>query len=146
MPELLYSLLPATSTPEQNKSGVVKTPSPSDNVLTRGMIVDKHATPRASDSSADEDLVRAPCKVTPEGQKSGKLSGRHLKFEDGVSFQSIICSHKEDKPEEANDSNPFCEKNEHKFVPLLPQRNSRGRKRPEEGSSTVVHAQVLKTL
>ena len=111
-----------------------------------------HSTPRTQPEDPSltpeaDDLIRAPCKQTlsPEDiSKPTKLSRKHLKFEDGVSLQSIILSPK-DKTTLSQDvfdshangnGNPFCEKKDNSFVPLVPQSDNSNRKsKSSRGSS-----------
>lgn len=137
MPELLFGIVP--NTPEPIKyafRSAPKTPSPLSDITN----IEKNSnqfTPRTARCEDDdsmtseiEDLVRAPCKLTQspeESSKPAKLSRRQLKFEDGVSLQSIANASKDNKAVvEVFESNPFCEKKENYFVPLKPQRNRGG--------------------
>jgi hypothetical protein len=132
MPELLFGLMPS-STPEHARQPAPKTPSPLSDItnLENG---NNHVTPRtySNDSSMTpevDDIIRAPSKpvssISPEesSHKTEKLSRRQLKFENGHSLQAI--SKIEIKRVEPVENNPFCEKKENNFVPLMPQRNNR---------------------
>jgi hypothetical protein len=153
MPELLFGVMP-TSTPEHAFKSAPKTPSPLSDITN----IDKRhnqVTPRTqpednSMTPEGEELTRAPCKLalSPEdSHQAAKLSRRQLKFEDGVSLQAIASTSKEKENNavvEVFESNPFCEKKENKFVPLLPQRaggsggrggGNKGRKRLEKQKS-----------
>lgn len=153
MPELLFGIVPNTPEPPKYAfKSAPQTPSPLSD-MTNTEKNSNQFTPRTTQSEDDsmtpevEDLVRAPCKLSQspeESHKPVKLSRRQLKFEDGVTLQSIVQASKEDKIVEVFESNPFCEKKENNFVPLKPQRNRGGvgrggvksRKRMEKQDST----------
>ena len=156
MPELLFGLMP-NSTPEHTFKSTPKTPSPLSDI-TNCQRDSNQFTPRtypegnSMTPELEEDFVRAPCKLSlsPEdAHKPAKLSRRQLKFEDGVSLQSIgMVSKENNKAGEVFESNSFCDKKENSFVPLMPQRGKgapKSRKRLEKQKSIPINAMQVCT-
>ena len=141
MSELLFSISPLTPPHVVPSSAHIKCSPLSDVMKTDNRIhhhtptekvnrshstpVNQQSTPRHEEQvkTPEEELTRAPSKqplTTEEAHKSINLSVTQLKFENGISLQSISKANKENLSENI-DCGLFCEKKDNSFVPLMPK-------------------------